>query len=235
LNVSRSVVPPAQLDASRFALISRLADDLAHEIKNPLHAMVINLEVLKRRVEKGAREASLERAAVLENEVQRLHVLVESLLRLLRPSRDGDSPVNASQILDELRPLFELRARIARVEFSQETGPTEAYTPVRPDTLRFALLFAGDLMLDVAKSGNGRLWLAAEELPQEILFRIGCSVRLDRAAREQALHFAGDGFRGLPAAAALLASAGGTVGFEESTAKTNGTTVLLRVPRSRFI
>ena len=35
------------LHASRYALLSRLADDLAHEIKNPLHSMVINLEVLR--------------------------------------------------------------------------------------------------------------------------------------------------------------------------------------------
>jgi signal transduction histidine kinase len=233
VNVSRSVISPAQLDASRFALVSRLADDLAHEIKNPLHAMVINLEVLKRRVEKGAREASLERAAVLENEVQRLHILVESLLRLLRPSREGEGPFSSSQVLDELRPLFELRARIARVEYSQDSGPVEAYTPVKPDILRFALLFATDLMLDVAKASSGQLSLNAEELPQEILFRIGCSTRLDRAARDHALHFGGDGFRGLPAAAALLATAGGTVGFEEPAS--HGTTVLLRVPRSRFI
>src|ERR1700741_2799475 len=34
--------PPA-LRANKLDLLERLADDLAHEIKNPLHSMVINL------------------------------------------------------------------------------------------------------------------------------------------------------------------------------------------------
>ena len=40
--------------ANRYDILSRLADDLAHEIKNPLNAIVVNLEVLRRKIETGA-------------------------------------------------------------------------------------------------------------------------------------------------------------------------------------
>src|SRR5690606_23973046 len=71
--------------ASRYRLISRLADDLAHEIKSPLHAMVINLEVLRRRVTAGDPDIALERAAGTDQEIPRPHQLAALLLTALRP------------------------------------------------------------------------------------------------------------------------------------------------------
>jgi hypothetical protein len=153
-----------QIDASRFAAISRLADDLAHEFKNPLHAMVINLEVLKRRVEKGATEAALERTGVLEHEVQRLNVLLEALFRLLRPERRSEGPASVGQVLEEVRPILELRARIARVEYNQDVAPAEVYTSVKPDLLRFSLIVIADVLLEAARVNGGDLLLTTAAL-----------------------------------------------------------------------
>jgi signal transduction histidine kinase len=47
LSTSRIDLAAEQGLAERFALVRRIADDLAHELKNPLNAMVINLEVLR--------------------------------------------------------------------------------------------------------------------------------------------------------------------------------------------
>jgi signal transduction histidine kinase len=236
VNVSSSAIPQAQIDASRFAVISRLADDLAHELKNPLHAMVINIEVLKRRVEKGARDAALERAGVLEHEVQRLHVLLEALLRLLRPSRDGEGPVSAAQLLEEVRPLIELRARIARLEFVYDAALGDTYTPGHADNLRFAILLVSDLIFEAARSGGGKMWLTADTRGEEIQIRIGCTNADSPGARKLAMEPAGEAsLRGLPAAAALLASSGGRLELEEGSAPEAGITVVIRVPRSRFI
>src|SRR5690606_31396497 len=77
-----------QSRAIRYDLVSRLADDLAHEIRNPLNAIVINLEVLRGRVQRGDTAAALERIAVVEQETRRLHLIVDRLLQLLRPERD---------------------------------------------------------------------------------------------------------------------------------------------------
>ncbi|NIP60786.1 MAG: hypothetical protein GWO00_23330, partial [Gemmatimonadetes bacterium] len=54
-------------------LVSRWADDLAHEIKNPLHAMVINLELVKRRATGEDAGALIQRAEVVESELYRVH------------------------------------------------------------------------------------------------------------------------------------------------------------------
>ena len=53
------------LRANKLDLLERLADDLAHEIKNPLHSMVINLEVLKRRVARADSPDEVQRYIVV--------------------------------------------------------------------------------------------------------------------------------------------------------------------------
>lgn len=128
-----------ELQAGRFELLSRLADDLAHEIKNPLHAMVINLEVLKRRVAAGQVESALERAAVLEQELRRVNDLVHRLLLLIRPSREGVQLLDIDEVIGEIVPLLELQARVACVPFEYSPVGAVMRVRVRRDVLAYAL------------------------------------------------------------------------------------------------
>src|SRR5687768_15378066 len=100
--------------ANRFQLISRLADDLAHEIKNPLNSMVINIEVLRSRVRKGDTQGVLDRADVLEAEVTRLNGVLDAMLKLLRPGRNrAADEIPLDPVLEELADLVGLQARLA--------------------------------------------------------------------------------------------------------------------------
>jgi two-component system, sporulation sensor kinase D len=132
-----------ELQAGRFELLSRMADDLAHEIKNPLHAMVINLEVLRRRVAAGQMESALERTAVLEQELRRVNELVHKLLLLIRPARDGVQLLDLDEVLDEIVPLLELQARVARVPFEYSPVGAPMRVPVQREALAYALLGLG--------------------------------------------------------------------------------------------
>ena len=144
-----------ELQAGRFELLSRLADDLAHEIKNPLHAMVINLEVLKRRVAAGQVESALERAAVLEQELRRVNDLIHRLLLLIRPASDGVQLLDIDEVLGEIVPLLEVLARVARVPFRYSPVGAVVRVAVRRDTLAYAL----------AGLARDALGAASEEVP----------------------------------------------------------------------
>jgi signal transduction histidine kinase len=151
-----SRITEEQLRANRFALVSRLADDLAHEIKNPLNAIVINLEVLKVRVAKGDADAAIERAGVIEHEVRRLHALVERLLQLIRPERDEAASLPLESALDELLPLLEAQTRLARNEFVADCH-TSAFVAVRRDVFRFAALNLLTAVHECLGEGGGTL------------------------------------------------------------------------------
>ena len=132
-------VDEEQFRANRFDLVSRLADDLAHEIKNPLNSIVINLEVLKVRVSRGDSDGAMDRAAVIEHEARRLHLMIDRLLQLLRPERDESDSFALDRVFDELMPLVEAQTRLARNTLSMECDAT-ILVPLRRDVFKFALL-----------------------------------------------------------------------------------------------
>lgn len=116
-----AIADPLQVRANKLDLLERLADALAHEIKNPLHSMVINLEVLKRRLSRPPGEGGdvLRYATVLGQELERVNQRIELLLRLSRPERGGPEETTLNELVDEVMELVSLEARHrdGRVEY----------------------------------------------------------------------------------------------------------------------
>jgi phosphoglycerate-specific signal transduction histidine kinase len=135
-----SQLNPESEIANRFQLVSRMADDLAHEIKNPLNSMVINLEVIRSRARKGDAAGVLDRADVVESEVRRLNGLIDGMLKLLRPERLGSDQIPLDPVLSELGELVGLQAKLARKELTVALLGSAAVTRGRRDAVRFALL-----------------------------------------------------------------------------------------------
>ncbi len=70
-----------QLDFStRLAAISRLSGGVAHEIKNPLNAMALHLEVLKSKL--AGQQPEID---VIGREIKRLDTVVKTFLNFNRP------------------------------------------------------------------------------------------------------------------------------------------------------
>jgi two-component system C4-dicarboxylate transport sensor histidine kinase DctB len=133
------VRPALDARANRYDVVSRLADDLAHEIKNPLNAIVVNLEVLRRKIDAGAPDVARDRADVIGEEVTRVHALVDQLLQLLRPAR-AEHKVNAlDEIIEELHAVLEVQAKAARVDLEVKLA-SGAFINGGRDSLKFAVL-----------------------------------------------------------------------------------------------
>lgn len=127
---------PLLIRANKLQLVERLADDLAHEIKNPLHSMVINLEVLRRRIDRAGidQDADLMRyIGVLSGELERVNQRIDLLLRLARPDRWAET-ATLNEVLSEMRDLLQLEARHHDVEihFDLESHPFRTAMPREP-------------------------------------------------------------------------------------------------------
>ncbi len=73
-----------QLDyATRLAALSRITSGVAHEVKNPLHAMVLHLELLRAKIDAGRDPGN--HVEVLTSEVNRLNRVVQTFLDFTRP------------------------------------------------------------------------------------------------------------------------------------------------------
>lgn len=97
----------------RMAYVGTLASGLAHEIRNPLSAMSVNLEVMREELaEGGSSEASGDtsaRAADLASRVQRevrqLNMTLTSFLDFALPRKEGLSEFSLRGMLEELVEL----------------------------------------------------------------------------------------------------------------------------------
>jgi signal transduction histidine kinase len=199
---------PLALRANKLELLERLADDLAHEIKNPLHSMVINLEVLKRRVARADSAEEVQRyIGVLAGELERVNRRIELLLRLSRPGR-GPESTTLNELTEELMELIQLEARHAdaQVEYLPEGAPARVFVPREPT--RQAIL---NLVLEVIDhmERGGILRLAIAERDGRARLAVA-----DSATAVPALQ-ADPGARRVAAARALAAAVDGQVEVED--------------------
>lgn len=160
-----------QFRANRFDLVSRLADDLAHEIKNPLNSIVINLEVLKVRVARSDAEGALDRADVIEHEARRLHLMIDRLLQLLRPEREEAESFALDRVFDELMPLVEAQARLSRNILSIHCDAS-VLVPVRRDMFKFAMLNLLTAVHERLGENGGTLSVSCKNTDQQLRLEI---------------------------------------------------------------
>lgn len=154
---------PLQVQANRFQLVSRIADDLAHEIKNPLHGMVINLELMKRRALAGKSDEVVQRAEFVSSEIMRVNALIDHLLALVRPPRNADLELvdDVDQLVGDLLPVLEAQARLSGVQLVYEGVGSTAGAPIRRDALRLVLLNLFAAALERARAAGGRIRVSA--------------------------------------------------------------------------
>ncbi|HEU0053811.1 MAG TPA: HAMP domain-containing sensor histidine kinase [Longimicrobium sp.] len=203
---------PLALRANKLELLERLADDLAHEIKNPLHSMVINLEVLKRRVAKleGAGHDDVQRyIGVLAGELERVNRRIELLLRLARPGRGAES-ASLAELTEELMELIQLEARHRELAVAYDPGALAARVFAQREAARQVIL---NLVLEAVErlEGGGTLRLSIGERDGRSLLRVGGDGEGAAAVLAEAL----DGGERMEVARALAERMGGRVEAEE--------------------
>ena len=218
---------PDSETANRFHIISRLADDLAHEIKNPLNSMVINLEVLRSRARKSDVDGILARADVIETEIRRLNGLVEGLLRLLRPDRNASAVVPVDALLSELDEMVGLQARLSRKELNVSLIGDGALTAGRRDALRYALLNLVCAELDAVGGPDARIDVGGR------MEGSGSVITITTVGGEPVAGSSEQRAAAVQVASALLAGAGGAVEAPDPATGREERTMSVRLPGAR--
>src|SRR5574341_802059 len=92
--------------SAKLAALGRLTSGVAHEVKNPLNAIAIHLELLKGRLGVASGEAQ-HSVAVIESQIRRLDRVVQGFLRFIRPRELHLNPVDLNALLQGVLALLE--------------------------------------------------------------------------------------------------------------------------------
>ncbi|MCK5032883.1 MAG: Cache 3/Cache 2 fusion domain-containing protein [Calditrichia bacterium] len=90
--------------AERLAAMSKFATLISHEIRNPLNSMNINMQILKREIEKSDGDIINKNkySEIIISEIQRMDNLINNFLTISRPPRFDLVQHNIHAILDEV-------------------------------------------------------------------------------------------------------------------------------------
>jgi PAS domain S-box-containing protein len=93
-------------DAEALSAMGSLALGLAHEVRNPLNAAVLQLHLLARGVDRltdeKARSTMRSRVTIIETEIARLERRLTEFLELARPRGIRHEPVDVSRLVEEV-------------------------------------------------------------------------------------------------------------------------------------
>jgi len=144
--------------AERLAAVGTLAAGLAHEVRNPLNSATLQLQVLRRRLERGQSQpdALLPVVEIVHDEIRRLDRLVADFLAFARPHPLDLKPTVIHELVasvaEQLRPEADNAGITLEVAVDPSTGTLEA------DEARFRQVLL-NLMRNAleALSGSGTL------------------------------------------------------------------------------
>ena len=157
-------IKPAQLAelSRRIAMVGRLTAGVAHEMKNPLNAMTIHLELLKQKLAAG--KSASQHVEVIGQEIRRLDERIQGFLKFVRPDEAKFGPVAIAPLVSSVLDAVQPEAQHAGVSITR--GCADAGLLVEGDAaqLRDAFLNLAQNAIQAMPKG-GRLAISCAALP----------------------------------------------------------------------
>ena len=218
----------------RLAAIGRLTSGVAHEVKNPINAIVVHLEVLRQKLQQVDPDTR-RHIDVIGSEIQRLDRVVQTLVDFTRPVELRLVDIDLRRIVDEVVVLAQPDAERHGVSIVRDFSSEGLPVKVDADLVKQAVL---NIVLNgvQAMPQGGELTLAGSRNENEAQLEVrdqGTGIPQDLRDKIFNLYFTtkknGSGI-GLAMAYRVMQLHNGSVEYES--VEGHGTTFRLRFPLS---
>lgn len=130
----------SQWDLSKkLADLGRITSGIAHEVKNPLNAMVIHLEILRSKLESGHSDPRPQ-LEILDSEIKRLDRVVQTFLNFTWPVEVHLQPIDLNTIVTQVTALASTEAQERGVIINKQLDPCSPVVKGDADLLKQTLL-----------------------------------------------------------------------------------------------
>ncbi len=218
--------------ADRLTAISRVSSGVAHEVKNPLNAILLHVEVAKARLAKGDTDIG-QQMEIVSREILRLDRVVRMFLDFTRPVELKLVNLPLQDLVEEIVELARPQAAGAKiaVQVHQEVEGVEVR--VDRDLIKQAMLnVVVNAMQAMPEGGNLTFESSVEDDMAEVrISDTGSGIPAELREKIFLLYFstkeAGSGI-GLAMTFRIVQLHDGTIDFTSEAGK--GTTFLIRLP-----
>ncbi|MEX2671020.1 MAG: ATP-binding protein [Phycisphaeraceae bacterium] len=129
----------------RLAEMGRLTGGLAHEIKNPLSTIGLNLQLLRESIDDAKLEESLSRRlrariTALSSETERLGGILEDFLSFAGRVKLDPQPLHINDLVDQLVDFYLPQAEASGLQLHTQLDPEAGTVQLDPTLFKQALL-----------------------------------------------------------------------------------------------
>jgi signal transduction histidine kinase len=223
--------------SQKLAALGQLTSGVTHEVKNPLNAMRIHLELLRARLAKSGvpiRPEIAENIDIIAQEIQRLDRVVQGFLRFAHPQALRLAPVDLNAILKDIARVARPEAVRAGVEIVLDAGRGLPRVTADAELIAQAIRNLVNNAIQAMPSG-GTLTIASRQgASRGVEIRVadqGVGIPAENLDKIFRLYFttkAGGSGIGLAMVYRIVQMHDGQVDVESTTGK--GTTVVLTLP-----
>jgi signal transduction histidine kinase len=125
--------------ADRLAAISRVSSGVAHEVKNPLNAILLHVEVAKAKLARGDTDV-IPQMEIISREILRLDRVVKTFLDFTRPMELNLATVPVQKLVDEIVDLARPQAEALKIRVLVAQAADGVDVRVDGDLLKQAVL-----------------------------------------------------------------------------------------------
>jgi PAS domain S-box-containing protein len=125
--------------SAKLTALGRLTSGVAHEVKNPLNAMAIHLELLKDQLP-ASPEGVQESLQVIESEIRRLDRVVQGFLKFVRPQELTLKATDLNHLVEEVVGLLRMEWEAAGIQFELRLDQVLPPCGVDEELIRQAIL-----------------------------------------------------------------------------------------------
>jgi signal transduction histidine kinase len=136
----------------RLAAIGRLTSGVAHEVKNPINAIVLHLEVLNEKIPNMAPDAK-RHVDVISSEIRRLDRVVQTLVDFSRPVELRLSETDLRRTLEDVALLAIPQANELGIRLVRDIVPEPLPVRIDADLIKQAVL---NVVLNGIQAMNGK-------------------------------------------------------------------------------